>query len=51
MAIFLASSRQSSNDPFTCSSFAPCTSACASLPMAIFPAGTRTAHTIPALAA
>src|SRR3954468_3118887 len=40
--------RQSSKLPSTCSSRAPCTSACASLPIAIFPVGTRTAHTMPA---
>src|SRR5674536_130919 len=46
-----ASSRQSSKLPSTCNSRAPCTSACASLPMAILPLGTRTAHTRPLRAA
>ena len=50
-ASFLASSRQSSNEPSTCSSFAPCTSAWASLPMAILPRGTSTAQVSPARAA
>ena len=50
-ASFLASSRQSSNDPSTCSSRAPCTSAWASLPMAILPRGTSTAQVSPARAA
>ncbi len=51
MASLRASSRQSSNDPSTCSSLAPCTSAWASLPIAIFPAGTSTAQVRPARAA
>jgi hypothetical protein len=48
---FLATSRQSSNEPLTWSSFAPWTSAWASLPTAILPPGTSTAQVIPARAA
>src|SRR5215475_10422487 len=51
LASLRASSRQSSKLPSTCSSFAPCTSACASFPSAILPRGTRTAHVRPARAA
>ena len=47
----LASARQSSKLPWTCSSWAPCTSAWASLPIAILPCGTRTAQVSPARAA
>src|SRR3954470_18669153 len=48
---FEASARQSSKLPLTCSSLAPCTSACASLPSAILPCGTSTAQVSPARAA
>src|ERR687889_554709 len=40
--------RQSTKPPSTCSSVAPCTSAWASLPSAILPAGTSTAQVSPA---
>ena len=43
--------RQSSKLPSSCSSWAPWATAWASLPIAILPAGTRTAGVIPALAA
>src|SRR5262252_7115436 len=45
------SSRQSSKLPSTCSSLAPYTSACASLPSAILPRGTNTTQLSPARAA
>src|SRR5918998_1251786 len=51
MASLLASARQSSKLPLTCSSRAPCTSAWASLPSAILPCGTSTAQVRPARAA
>ena len=51
LASLRASSRQSSKLPSTCSSFAPCTSAWASLPRAILPRGTSTAQVRPARAA
>jgi len=51
IASFDASARQSSKLPATWSRRAPCTSAWASLPRAILPCGTRTAHMIPARAA
>src|SRR4051794_33905421 len=50
-AIFEASARQSSKFPATCSGRAPCTSAWAILPVAILPAGIRTAQVMPARAA
>src|SRR3712207_5541131 len=51
MDSLLASARQSSKFPCTWSSCAPCTSAWASLPIAIFPWGTSTAQVSPARAA
>src|SRR3979490_1189794 len=50
-AIWEAGARQSSKSPATCSGRAPCTRACANLPVAIFPAGMSTAQVMPARAA
>ncbi len=50
-AVLRASSRQSSKLPSTCTIRAPCATAWASLPSAILPCGTSTAHVIPARAA
>ena len=47
----MASVKQSSKLPFTCRRVAPCAIACANLPIAIFPSGTRTTGFIPALVA
>ncbi|VEH96673.1 Uncharacterised protein (plasmid) [Tsukamurella tyrosinosolvens] len=49
--VLRASSRQSSKLPSTSMIVAPYMTAWASLPMAIFPAGTSTAHSMPAMAA
>jgi hypothetical protein len=49
--VLRASSRQSSKLPSICRIFAPYTTACASLPCAILPRGTRTAQVRPARAA
>ena len=46
-----ASRRQSSKPPSTCSRRASCTTACASLPAAIRPCGTRTTQDSPAFTA
>jgi hypothetical protein len=46
-----ATRRQSSKEPSSCNSRAPCTSACANFPNAIFPLGTSTAQVSPARAA